>query len=246
MRSVLLFLLCLPLSAFADAGLPTAPYIYVQGHAEVKRAADKVNLRFEISALDPDQAKANEQVQAQAAQVFALLDKSKIPKADVIAGDLTSEPEYEEDENGIARRGKLLGYRVTRPFTVEVRDLAAFPSLVDQILALRVFAFTGVTEGLTNAKAMEEEVWDKAIANARERAEKTLKAAGSTIESLYAISPVAFPEIVPGIFGDSRQTPMPVAAGPSGKQDFNPSAYRLAPVSVSQTVHIIYLIRPAR
>ena len=72
-KTLLTLLLCFPLFAWADAGLPTQPYIYVEGRAEVEKLADMVTLSFELSFLNLDLAAANKLVQAQANQVFALL-----------------------------------------------------------------------------------------------------------------------------------------------------------------------------
>ncbi len=160
--SFLLFglaLACLPSHAMADAGLPTAPYIYVEGRAESEKPADMVTLRFDISDLEAKQEAANASVQKQANQIFAILKASTISESDVIAGDLQSEAEYEEVESpSSSRRGKLLGYRVTRTFSVVVHDLILFPKLVDQLLGLQVHEFSSITPGLKDAKVMEEDV----------------------------------------------------------------------------------------
>lgn len=246
MKHLLFVLLALPIRLLADGGLPTQPYIYVEGEAKIEKAADIVTLRFELSALQPEQAAANKLVQAQANKVFALLKSAEIADKDVIAGELQSAAEYEGNEDS-SRRGKLLGYRVTRSFTVKVRDVAQFPKLVDDLLALKVHEFSSIDGGLSKEEELKDQVWDKAVANARERAEKTLKSTGMKVESIYAISPVAFPQIAPNIFGEggSRSLEYRQAAS-AGKERIEPSQYRLAPVSVTQTIHLIYLISPAK
>jgi uncharacterized protein YggE len=243
MKHFLLALLALPAYALAEGGLPAQPYIYVEGKAEIEKPADMVTLRFDLSAHDVKQATANKQVQAQAGEVFALLKSINIAETDVVASDLKSEAEYEENDDSTRHHGKFTGYRVTRPFTVKVRDIAAFPKLVDKLVALEVEEFSGIDEGLSNSKDLEDQVWEKAVANARERAEKTLKAAGMKMDSIFAISPVAFPDIQRSIFGGEGTADAMSVVEPS---KVNPSQYRLAPVSVSQSVHVIYLISPAK
>src|SRR5438552_17930722 len=110
-------LLSLPLSLFADGGLPNQPYIYVEGKAEIEKPADMVTLRFDLVARNPDQAKANQEVQAKANKIFALLKERKIAENDVVASDLKSEPQYKEKESG-RKQGKIIGYAVTRSFSV--------------------------------------------------------------------------------------------------------------------------------
>jgi hypothetical protein len=65
MKRFLFFsLLVLPISLFADDGLPDKPYIYVEGRAEIQKPADSVTLGFELVFRAADQPKANEQLQA--------------------------------------------------------------------------------------------------------------------------------------------------------------------------------------
>ena len=63
MKTLFFFLLTLPGILLAQAGLPTQPYIYVEGKAEVEKPADMVTLRFEVVARAPDEQKANTTVQ---------------------------------------------------------------------------------------------------------------------------------------------------------------------------------------
>jgi uncharacterized protein YggE len=244
MKLFLFVLLSLPLSVLAEGGLPSQPYIYVEGKAEIEKPADLVTLRFALVTHNANQAKANQEVQVKAAKIFTLLNSRNIAEKDVIAGDLKSEAEYEEDETSSQKRDKFIGYSVTRAFTVKTRDVTAFAKLVDELLALGAEEFSGIDAGLSNEKQMQDEVWEKALTNARERAEKTLKAIGMRIDSVFAVSPVAFPEIHQKIFGstETAQSVLPAEGAPAP----DPSQYRLAPVAISQSVHVIYLISPAK
>lgn len=243
MKRFLFALLSLPISALADGGLPNQPYIYVMGSAEIEKPADMVTLRFNLVARAADQVKANQQVQANANKILTLLDGRKIAAQDVIAGDLSSEPEYQETESS-RTRGKLIDYKVTRPFVIKVRDVTTFPKLVDDFLATEGAEFSGIDAGLSNEKQLQDDVGEKALTNARERAEKTLKTMGAKIDSVFAVSPVAFPEIESDIFGTAG-TVMGVRSSENLKAPNSPQ-YRLAPVTVSQSVHVIYLISPAK
>ena len=242
MKFLLLPCLLLPLSVLAQGGLPSVPYLYVEGKAEIEKPADMVTLRFELVARNADQAKANQKVQAKANKIFALLKERKISETDVIAADLKSEPQYENEDEADRKRGKIVGYSVVRSFTVKVRDVIAFPKLVDELLAIAGVEFSGIDGGLSKEKEMQDEVSDNALKSARQRAEKTLQAVGMKIDSIFAVSPVAFPEIQRGIFG--LRAPSDESESALQSQGYS-SEYRLAPVTVSQNIHVIYLISPA-
>jgi uncharacterized protein len=244
MKLFLFALLSLPLSVLADGGLPNQPYIYVQGTAEVEKPADLAMLRFDVVARAADRVKANQEAQANAAKVFALLNSKKIAENDVVAQDLKSEPEFEESQNSSRSSGKIIGYKVDRPFEVKIRDVAVYPKLVDELIAIGGVEFSGISVDLSNKKEVRDQVADKALANARERAERTLKATGMKIDSDFAISPVTFPEIEATIFGAQEfgvRSARRVVAQETGAPE-----YRLAPVTISQSVHVIYLISPAK
>jgi uncharacterized protein YggE len=133
-----------------------------------------------------------------------LLKGKKIADDYIIADNLRSEPEFEQEEGYPNRRGKLIGYKVSRPFQVKVRDVAIFPKLVDDLIAIGVVEFGGIDPGLAKEKEMENELWNKALANAHEHAEKTLKSVNMKIDSVFAISPVPIPEISSTIFPKER------------------------------------------
>ena len=241
MKIFLLALLSLPGILLAEGGLPNEPYIYVEGKAEIEKPADFVTLRFDLVARDPDQNKANQEVQTKATKILALLDERKVAQGDVVASDLRSEPQFQEEPGRRYDQGKIIGYVVTRPFVVKVREVSSFPKLVDDLIALGGIEFSGIAGELAKADSLQDEIWDKALADARSQAEKTLKAAQMEIRSVFAISPVSFPEISPRIFG-SRQ----FDGQASTARMISPAQYRLAPITVSQTVHVIYLITPAK
>jgi uncharacterized protein YggE len=246
-KLVLLACASLPLSVLAQGGLPDKPYIYVEGKAEIEKPADMVTLRFNLVARHPDQAKANQEVQAKANRIFALLKERKIAENDVVATDLKSEPQYEHEDESSRKRGKIIGYSVTRSFTVTVRDVTTFAKMVDELLAIGGTEFSGIDAGLTKEKEVADEIFDKALANAREQAEKTLKPMGMKIDSVFAVSTAPFQDIQSRMFA-APTTERVVVTGsyiPTGA-DLPPSKYVLAPVQVSQSIHVIYLILPTK
>jgi uncharacterized protein YggE len=244
MKRLLIPLLIVPIAVLAQGGLPSQPYIYVEGKAEIKKPADMVTMRFDVVGRAPDQPKANADVQSKANKIFAILKAHKIADTDVIAEDLRSEPEYEQDENYSRGHTKLVGYKVTRPFQIKIHDVAAFPKLADELVSIQDVEFSGIEGGLAKQTEIEPEVWQKAIANARDQAEKTLRPLSMKIEAVFAVSPVDFPAIKSRIFGselsEASAERAEVAEGPAAPE------YRVAPVEVSQSVHVIYLISPAK
>jgi uncharacterized protein YggE len=243
-KLVLLACASLPLSAFAQGGLPDKPYIYVEGKAEVEKPPDMVTLRFDLVGRNADQAKANQEVQTKANKILVLLKEKKIGENDIIAGDIKSEPQIEGDENNPRRNGKIIGYKVARYFEVKVRDVNAFPKLVDELLAIAGVEFAGTDAGLTKEKEISDEIFAKALSDARDQAAKTAKAMDMKLDSVFLISPVAYAEIRSRMFSTSEKAVVTGMYVPNEGTDA--SHYILAPMKVSQSVHVIYLISPAK
>jgi uncharacterized protein YggE len=142
-----LMTLLLPHMVLAQGGLPNQPYIYVEGKAEVEKLADMARLHFEVVARAPDEKKANADVQAKANKVFELTKDRGISKDDVIAESLHSEPQFENEEN-YQKKGKVIGYAVSRRFDVKVRDVQAFPKLADDLMSIGGVEFSSIDGGL--------------------------------------------------------------------------------------------------
>jgi len=252
MKLPILLALVLPVTLLAEGGLPSVPYLYVEGKAEIEKPADIVTLRFDLVARNADQAKANQEVQTKANKIFALLKERKVGDDDVIAADLKSEPQYAKEEESSRRQGKIIGYVVTRTFAVKVRDVTLFARLVDELLSTPGTEFSGIEPGLAKEKEIRDEIFEKAVANAREQADKTLKKMDMKIDSIFGISPASFAQIRTRMFGSDYSeatTERVIVTGsyiPAGGGNTAPSEYRIAPVSVSQSIHVIYLISPSK
>jgi uncharacterized protein YggE len=243
MKTFLPLFIALTSFALAD-GLPTVPYLYVEGSAEVEKKADVVSLIFRLSATDKEVTKANSAVQVQAQKVFALLKTSGIADEDVVAGDIESSAEYDQtSDNG--PKGKFLGYDVQRPFTVKVRDLAKFPNLVNALFAANVRYFIGVTAEYSKAKETEQETQEMAIKDARAEADRIAKIGGMKVDSVWAMSTLSFPQIEGRMLGAYSGSLAVADFRRATKAEVVPE-YRLAPIKFNQSIQVIFLISPAK
>lgn len=112
---------------------------------------------------------------------------------------------------------------------------------MDELIGTTGVKFSDLDAGLTKEKEIQQEIWEKALVNAREQADKTAKAMGVKVDSVFAISPIPFPQIRGRIFRSEygeATTERVIMTGPP--------EYRLGSMTVSQNVHVIYLISPAR
>ncbi|PYK61318.1 MAG: hypothetical protein DME43_02745 [Verrucomicrobia bacterium] len=123
---------------------------------------------------------------------------------------------------------------------MKVGDLPRFGKLVGQIIGLREIEFSHIGSGLSNEKELEDELWQKALTNARRRAERMVKAMGLKIDSVFAISPIGFSEIQRNML--TNEEPIIVTGSNVPPEPEKPSQYRPESVTVTREVHVIYLI----
>ena len=248
MKRFLFPLLIFPILVFAEGGgLPSQPYIYVKGIAGEQKAADVVILRFDLVARAPDQPKANADVQTRSNKVFALLRERKVSDNDIIAEAIKSEADFEQADSGYPRHGKLIGYVVTRNFNIKLRDVTAYPKLVDDLISAANVEFTGIEGMYSKEKELTKQLWNKAISDARDQADATVKQLGMKIDSVFAVSPVTIPDITPSMFPrTTEERTIVTGSNIPTQQDRVASEYRLAPIDFSQSVHVIYLISPTK
>lgn len=239
---LLLASLIVPVSVFAGSGVPDRPYICVDGYAEVQKPADMLTMKFDLVGTGQDLPKANEDAQSRATKLFAMLKSYKIADNDIVAEQIRTEPQFESEEKFGQRRDKLVGYKGSRDFKIKLRDIAVYPKLIDQLIALGGAEFTEATEGdLSKRKEIEEQLAEKALTNARENGEKTATAMGVKIESLFAVSPIEFTKIQEAMAGGGTAERV-VVTGKNIPAPAPAPEYRLEPITVSQSVHVIYLI----
>jgi Protein of unknown function (DUF541) len=127
---------------------------------------------------------------------------------------------------------------------VNVRDLTRYGKLGDQIMALGDVRLSHISGEVSDREKLGEELWPKAIANAREQAEKTLKPMGMKIDSVFAVSSIDFGEIRKEFLSSGERvvvTGMNIPAPPD-----QPSEYRFEMIGIESTAHVIYLISPAK
>jgi uncharacterized protein YggE len=242
MRLALLICVCATTAAFGADGLPNQPYLYVEGTGGAEKPADVVTIKFDVVARQSDQLKANQEVQAKAAKIFGLLKEKRIPDHDVIAQSISAAPQYEDNDN---KRGKII-HAVERSFAVELGDVTIFPQLVDELLTIPGVEFTAIEIDLANRKEAEDEVSAKAVADAQAKARATAEMLDMKIDSVFAVSPVPIPEIPNRMVPRSERVVVTGSFIPTSDERIGGSRFKLAPVTVSKSVHVIYLISPSK
>lgn len=240
MKKLLLPLALLATTLAFGSGLPTTPYVYVQGFAEEKIAPDTVTVAFSVNATDQDQGRAKAAVSEKSAAVFKLLQQLAIKDDSIAAHEISVQENYEYNS------GKRVfnGYTVARSFTARLTDFALYPKLIDGLVALRVDSLQGAQPSYSKATEAATRLKKAALAQARQQAEDLAAGMNARITGVFAASPIAFGEIPQAIFGGTGGGPQPMAMRSFALQAEKSAEdkYVFDKLTLSERLHVIFLV----
>jgi uncharacterized protein YggE len=243
MKKLLLPLVLLAASLASGAGLPTTPYVYVQGFAEEKIAPDTLTLGFTVNATDQNQGRAKDIVSEKSAAVFALLARLAIKDEAIAAHEISVNENYEYDS------GKRVfnGYTVTRRFSVRLTDFTAYPKLIDGLIALRIDSLQGAQPSTSKAAEAAARLKKAALAQARQQADDLAAGMNARITGVFAASPIAFGEIPQAIFGGPGGGPQPMMHTMAMRAEKSAEdKYVFDKLTLAERLHVIFLVEPAK
>ena len=183
-----LFLSVIGVTAHASQ-LPDFPFVFAHGRAETEVPPDIVTVSFRVEEFNENATNALEVVRNRSAELIALFAEHKIKKEDIVA--------YEIDKKSIRERKKhnelkILGYEVSRRFSVTLRDLSHYEQFIKKLLSLKNVVNINAEFDTTDRKKIEVDLIAEAGRNAREQAELMAKGFGAQLGSVFAISQRGF------------------------------------------------------
>jgi len=241
-------LLLLLLFVFAGAPaianpFPTAAHVYVEGSAEIRVEPDTLHLSVAIEATDPQIAPAKASVDERARKLIESCKRLEIKDQDITSTSLQMAPEYDYQRN---EGRKFLGTKVRRDIDVVLRKLDRYSELVQAIVSAQIGQITSTTMSSSRGDKIVEEAQQKALADARARADRLAAASAQALGAAYSISEFDLRQgeqyvlrPVRGI-GAKRQVIHALAASAyTGSEPFEPGT-----ISATATVYVIYLLQP--
>lgn len=191
MRALILSLaLAVPTLAAAD-GMPTSPYIQVNGHGALQVAPDMAYISLTVEQTASSAAGARADVEARTAKVLAAARQAGIADKDIDAPSVSVEPQYEcttsSSSSGPCTR-KLIGQHVSRAVTLTLRDLSRYGELVDGLFKAGVTDLGNVDMDRSDRRALEQKARAQAVADAHDKAAGLAQSAGVTLGAVYSIS----------------------------------------------------------
>ncbi len=206
-------LLARPATAQSQAiGVPGMRQITVVGTGEIKVAPDTANVQIGVETTAPTTQEALAQNTAQASAIIAQIKKLGVDEKDIQTSGFNISPTYSNDGR------QVTGYSVGNQVSVTIRNLAQAGTLLDQVVQAGANRIYGVGFTVADLDATLAQARDKAVANAKARADQLAQASGSTIGLALVITENVGSSPVPPLAMMDRAVvtggaPVPVQAG---------------------------------
>jgi uncharacterized protein len=206
----------LPAPALAETVPPeTAPsaVISVTGEATVSVAPDQAQIDGGVTSEAKTAREASDANNAAMGKVLLALKGAGIEEKDFQTSRLSLQPQSAPNRTG-SGPATIVSYRASNHVTVRLRDVAKLASLLDTMVAAGANDIGGINFVVSNASKLLDEARERAVADARRKAEIYARAAGVTLGTPLSISEEGGPgPVFRAKMAVSMPAAAPVAAG---------------------------------
>ncbi len=181
---------------YIGAGLSATNTINVSGYGEAFGAPDIATFTFTVSSEKATVAAAQADVTAKINAVTAYLKTSDVADKDVRTSDYSIYPQYDYTTSvcpagsGYCGGGKqvLRGYEVRQTTTIKVRDTAKAGDLLTGVGTKGATEVSGLSFTFDDPNKLQNEAREKAIAEAKQKADLLAKQLGVTLVRVVSYS----------------------------------------------------------
>ena len=204
--AVVAILLSIPARAETPADFP--PAISVTGEAQISVAPDIAFVDAGVATDARTAREASEASNTAMAKVFAALKAANIDARDIQTSRLSLQPQYAPNRSGPS---PITGYRASNRVTVRIHDVSKVAGVIDTLVGAGANDIGNVAFEVSQASKLLDDAREKAVADARRKAEIYAKAAGVTLGAPLSISEGGEP---PPVFRAKVAAPMAIAPTP--------------------------------
>lgn len=215
--------LALALPTVAGAQAP-ARTITVSGEGSTSVAPDMASISIGVHEEAASAREAMDRMSAALGPVLDELAASGIAPGDIRTSALTLAGRYIYPENA---EPELTGYSASSSIEIRLRDLDRVGTVLDAVVSEGANRLSGISFGLSDPGAAQDEARRAAVADARARAELYAEAAGVALGEVLTITESGGHTPMPMAYAMRESAPAPVAPGK---------------IEISASVTIIYAI----
>ena len=216
------------LTAPALAQTAPPPAISVTGEATVSVPPDQAQIDGGVATDAKTAREASDANNAAMGKVLLALKGAGIDEKDYQTSRLSLQPQYAPNRSGPS---PVVGYRASNRVTIRLRDVTKIASMIDVLVGAGANDIGGINFMVSQASKLLDEARERAISDARRKAQIYAKAAGVTLGEPLSISEESAPTPVfrGKVAGGIAASAAPVAQGEE---------------TLSVTVNVSWAIKP--
>ena len=173
------------LAAPALAETAPPPAISVTGEATVSVPPDQAQIDGGVTSDAKTAREASDTNNAAMGKVLLALKGAGIDEKDYQTSRLSLQPQYAPNRSGSS---PVVGYRASNRVTVRLRDVNKVAGIIDVLVGAGANELGGINFVVSQASKLLDDTREKAVADARRKAEIYAKAAGVTLGEPLSIS----------------------------------------------------------
>jgi uncharacterized protein len=162
--------------------------ITVTGMAEAEATPDLATITAGVETRADTAAAALAANSETMADVLSALDASGIERRDVQTSDLSISPVYEPYRDGADQAQRIIAYEASNMVTVRSREISTLGETIDAVTGAGANRIFGINFGVADPKPTLDAARQRAVADARAKAELFAGAAGVKLGPVLSIS----------------------------------------------------------
>jgi uncharacterized protein YggE len=210
------------IAAFAAGALLAAPvraetdqpsFISVTGEAHISVPPDLAQIDGGVTSEAKTAREASDANNAAMGKVLLALKSAGIDEKDYQTSRLSLQPQYSSSKT--SGPPAVVGYRASNQVTIRLRDVTKVASVIDTLVGAGANEVGGINFMVSQASKLLDDAREKAVADARRKAEIYAKAAGVTLGAPLSISEegAAQPVFRGRMAAPMAAAPAPIAQG---------------------------------
>jgi uncharacterized protein YggE len=191
--------------------------ISISGHGEISAMPDLAHITLGVVSSADTAATALAENTRTMTELMALLKEAGIGERDIATSNFSVNPRYDYGQGG-NQPPKVVGYDVTNTVTITERRITELGALLDKAVRTGSNQIHGISFSVAEPDAMLDQARQKAIADARHKAEIYASAGGFKLGEVISVAegggyqPPPMPVVMKSARAEAA-APVPVAQG---------------------------------
>jgi uncharacterized protein YggE len=164
------------------------PAISVTGEANVSVAPDQAQIDGGVTSDAKTAREASDANNAAMGKMLLALKGAGIEEKDYQTSRLSLQPQFAPPSKGSERAPGAVSFRASNRVTVRIRDVTKVANVIDVLVGAGANDIGAISFTVTQASKHLDEAREKAVADARRKAEIYARAAGVTLGEAISIS----------------------------------------------------------